>query len=68
MIEPSQTLTWLALGIADGTRPKADNATAHVTPIPSAPRMRRSHFPMIASGSRPTHYLLTSSYFFSANS
>src|SRR5207302_9911817 len=32
-----------------GTKPTANHAAAHVKPIPSAPRMRRSHFRMIAS-------------------
>src|SRR5207248_1795561 len=32
-----------------GTTPAANHAAAHVTPIPIAPRMRRSHCCMIAS-------------------
>src|SRR5690348_7133292 len=32
-----------------GTKPAANHAAAQVKPIPIAPRMRRSHFPMITS-------------------
>ena len=35
-----------------GTQPTANHAAAHVKPIPIAPRMRRSHFRMIASDPR----------------
>src|SRR5689334_12040667 len=34
-----------------GTNPTESQATAQVKPIPIAPRMRRSHFGMIVSGS-----------------
>src|SRR5207302_7967652 len=40
-----------------GTRPATPHAAAQVKPIPIAPRMRRSHFPMIASDPGPAHEL-----------
>src|SRR6266481_1152022 len=42
-----------------GTEPTANKAAAQVKPIPIAPRMRRSHFPIIASGPGPSAHLLS---------